>query len=80
MAKYPRLTEAQIHEGIVETKKAIDGSRAYLKFLATGQGLPRDLASREKLAESHTKLIRKLEKIVDDLETELSGRPKGARK
>jgi hypothetical protein len=79
MAKYPRLTEAQIHEGIAQTKKAIEGSKAYLKFLSTGQGLPRDLASRQKLAESHTKLIAKLEKIVDDLETELHARIKAAK-
>ena len=80
MAKYPRLTEAEIREGIEETKKSIEGSKAYLRFLGTGRGLPRDLLSRQELAESHTKLIRRLEQIVDDLETELHGRTTGVRK
>jgi hypothetical protein len=79
VAKYPRLTEAEIREGIEETKTSIEGSKAYLEFLAIGRGLPRDLLSRQELAESHTKLIRKLEQIVDDLETELHHRPTGAR-
>ncbi len=80
MAKYQRLTEAEIHEGIAETKKSIEGSKAYLKFLSTGQGLPRDLLFRQELTESHTKLIAKSEQIVEDLETELHERVKGVRK
>jgi type II secretory pathway component PulF len=79
MAKYPRLTEAEINEAIGQTEKAIEAGKDYLKFLSTGQGLPRDLESRQQLAESHTKLIAKLEKIVDDLETELATRTKAAK-
>ncbi len=80
MAKYQRLTEAEIHEGIAETKKSIEGSKAYLKFLSTGQGLPRNLLSRQELAESHTKLIANSEQIIEDLETELRERRNGARR
>jgi hypothetical protein len=80
MAKYARLTEAEIHEGIAQTKRSIEGSRTYLTFLANGQGLPRDLLSRHELAESHAKLIAKLEQVVEDLETELNERANGARR
>jgi hypothetical protein len=74
VAQYPKLTEAEIHQGIAETKKAIHGNKVYLNFLATGRGLPRQLASREELAESHAQLIGKLEQIEYDLKTELSSR------
>lgn len=80
MAKYARLTETEIHEGIAQTKKSIEGSRIYLAFLASGQGLPRDLLSRQELGESHTKLIAKMEQVVEDLENELHERAKGPRK
>ena len=80
MAKYPRLTDPEIREGIEETKKSIEGSKAYLRFLSTGRGLPRDLLSRQELAESHSKLICKSEEMVEDLEAELHDRAKGVRK
>ena len=74
MRKYGQLTDAEIFEGIDRTEKMITAGRNYLAFLATGQGLPRDLSAREELAGSHTKLIAGLEAILEELNSELRAR------
>lgn len=68
------MSKAEIATAIEQTQKAIDGSKSYVKFLATGQGLPKDDASRQELADSHTRLVHRMELEVEELEIELRGR------
>jgi len=68
------MSKAEITTAIEQTQKAIEGSKSYLKFLATGQGLPKDDAARHELAESHTKLVDRMEREVEELQSELRGR------
>jgi hypothetical protein len=74
MSKFESMSKAEITVAIEQTRKAIEGSKTYLNFLATGRGLPKADTGRQELAESHTKLINKMEKELDELEVELHGR------
>ena len=68
------MATSELERAIEETRQAIEASKTYLRFLATGQGLPTNDLARQELAESHTKLIEKMEKQKDELENELSKR------
>jgi hypothetical protein len=74
MEKFNRMSKADLMTGIEQTRKAIEGSRKYLNFLNSGQGLPRDDTARQELFESHTKLIDRMNVVLEELETELSRR------
>ena len=74
--KYRHLSKQELKRAIVETSAAAKDVKKYEDFLATGKGLPKNLAARIELMTSNVKLLAKLQAQLQHLISALAAKHK----